>query len=106
MVINPFDRFYDTEIEVYEVGENTYEKKGEKTLLGCVVCDIQPYENELENRIYGLNDVRKYKVFCDKCEFLKVGRYIKFGNGFYEIIQSESWHFGMIAVIRGEKSEN
>lgn len=38
----------------HEVGENTYEKKGEKTLLGSVVCDIQPYENELENRIYGL----------------------------------------------------
>ena len=32
-MINPFERFYDTEIEVYEVGENTYEKKGEKTLL-------------------------------------------------------------------------
>ena len=45
-MINPFERFYDTEIEVYEVGENTYEKKGEKTLLGSVVCDIQPYENE------------------------------------------------------------
>ena len=39
-MINPFERFYDTEIEVYEVGENTYEKKGEKTLLGSVVCDI------------------------------------------------------------------
>ena len=40
-MINPFERFYDTEIEVYEVGENTYEKKGEKTLLGSVVCDIR-----------------------------------------------------------------
>ena len=36
-MINPFERFYDTEIEVYEVGENTYEKKGEKTLLGSVI---------------------------------------------------------------------
>ena len=61
-MINPFERFYDTEIEVYEVGENTYEKKGEKTLLGSVVCDIQPYENELENRIYGLTENKKYKV--------------------------------------------
>jgi len=25
-MINPFERFYDTEIEVYEVGENTYER--------------------------------------------------------------------------------
>ena len=24
-MINPFERFYDTEIEVYEVGENKYE---------------------------------------------------------------------------------
>lgn len=66
-MINPFERFYDTEIEVYEVGENTYEKKGEKTLLGSVVCDIQPYENELENRIYGLT--RKIKNI--KCSVTK-----------------------------------
>ena len=69
-MINPFERFYDTEIEVYEVGENTYEKKGEKTLLGSVVCDIQPYENELENRIYALTENKKYKVFCDKTDLI------------------------------------
>ena len=39
-MINPFERFYDTEIEVYEVGENTYEKKGEKTLLGLSLIHI------------------------------------------------------------------
>ena len=57
-MINPFERFYDTEIEVYEVGENTYEKRVKNT-LGSVVCDIQPYENELENRIYGLTENKK-----------------------------------------------
>ena len=65
-MINPFERFYDTEIEVYEVGENTYEKKGEKTLLGSVVCDIQPYENELENRIYGLTENNNIKCSVTK----------------------------------------
>ena len=88
-MINPFERFYDTEIEVYEVGENTYEKKGEKTLLGSVVCDIQPYENELENRIYGLTENKKYKVFCDE---------------FFEIIKAECWNFGMTAMMRSEKN--
>lgn len=102
-MIKPFDRFYDTEIEVYGVSENTYEKKGEKTLLGSVVCDIQPYENELENRIYGLTESKKYKIFCDKNEFIKNGRYIKFGSEFFEIIKTESWNFGMVAVMRGEK---
>ena len=70
-MINPFERFYDTEIEVYEVGENTYEKKGEKTLLGSVVCDIQPYENELENRIYGLTENKKYKFWYFKIKECK-----------------------------------
>ena len=32
--------FYDTEIEVYEVGENTYEKKGEKNNFWGVLCVI------------------------------------------------------------------
>lgn len=102
-MIKPFDRFYDTEIEVYETDENTYEKKGEKTLLGSVVCDIQPYENEFENRIYGLRENKKYKIFCDKNELIKNGRYIKFGSEFFEIIKAESWNFGMVAIMRGEK---
>ena len=89
-MINPFERFYDTEIEVYEVGENTYEKKGEKTLLGSVVCDIQPYE--------------KYKVFCDKTDLIKIGRYAKFGDEFFEIIKAECWNFGMTAMMRSEKN--
>lgn len=104
-MINPFERFYDTEIEVYEVGENTYEKKGEKTLLGSVVCDIQPYENELENRIYGLTENKKYKVFCDKTDLIKIGRYAKFGDEFFEIIKAECWNFGMTAMMRSEKMQ-
>ena len=103
-MINPFELFYDTEIEVYEVGENTYEKKGEKTLLGSVVCDIQPYENELENRIYGLTVNKKYKVFCDKTDLIKIGRYAKFGDEFFEIIKAEWWNFGMTAMMRSEKN--
>lgn len=103
-MINSFERFYDTEIEVYEVGENTYEKKGEKTLLGSVVCDIQPYENELENRIYGLTENKKYKVFCDKTDLIKIGRYAKFGDEFFEIIKAECWNFGMTAMMRSEKN--
>ena len=102
-MINPFERFYDTEIEVYEVGENTYEKKGEKTLLGSVVCDIQPYENELENRIYGLTENKKYKVFCDKTDLIKIGRYAKFGDEFFEIIKAECWNFGMTAMMKVQK---
>ena len=99
-MINPFERFYDTEIEVYEVGENTYEKKGEKTLLGSVVCDIQPYEN----RIYGLTEQKKQTVFCDKTDLIKIGRAAKFGDEFFEIIKAECWNFGMTAMMRSEKN--
>ena len=88
-MINPFERFYDTEIEVYEVGENTYEKKG---------------ENELEKRIYGLTENKKYKVFCDKTDLIKIGRYAKFGDEFFEIIKAECWNFGMTAMMRSEKN--
>ena len=39
-MINSFERFYDTEIEVYEVGENTYEKKRVKKHFWGVLCVI------------------------------------------------------------------
>ena len=67
-MINPFNRFYDTEITVYEQGENSYDKKGEKTLLGNVICDIQPYSDDTESKIYGLDESRSYKLYCDKTD--------------------------------------
>ena len=64
----------------------------------------QPYENELENRIYGLTENKKYKVFCDKTDLIKIGRYAKFGDEFFEIIKAECWNFGMTAMMRSEKN--
>lgn len=104
-MINPFNRFYDTEIAVYEQGENSYEKKGEKILLGKVICDIQPYSDDTESKIYGLDESRSYKLYCDKNELMKNGRYVSFGGAWYMIIKTENWSFGMTALMRGVENE-
>lgn len=105
-MINPFNMFYDTEISVYESKENGYTKKGEKTLIGSIICDIQPYENETQNMVYGLSEKRAYKIFCDRSGLVKNGRYINFGGVWYIIVKCEIWSFGMTAVMRSVENES
>lgn len=104
-MINPFERFYDTEIAVYESGENSYTQTGEKTLIGNLICDIQPCSSDTESKIYGLSSQISYKIFCDKSDLIKNGRYISFGGKWYMIVSTEEWNFGMTAVIRGTENE-
>ncbi len=105
-MMNPFNRFYDTEIAVYEQGENSYSGKGEKTLLGKLICDIQPYSDDTENKIYGLSENRCYKLYCDKNELVKNGRYILFGGMWHRIVKCEIWSFGMTVLMRGVENES
>ncbi|MCC8160205.1 MAG: hypothetical protein LIO53_02630 [Oscillospiraceae bacterium] len=105
-MMNPFERFYDVEIAVYEQSMGGYNQKGEKTLLGSVVCDVQPYTSDTESRIYGLTENRCYKLYCDKNDFVKNGRCVEFGGAWYMICQTEIWSFGMTAVIRSMENES
>lgn len=99
--MNPFNRFYDTEISVYEPLENTYSQKGEKNLLGVLVCDLQPYECDADSKIYGLDENKSYKIFCDLNELLENGRYVNFGGEWYMIVSVKRWSMGMTALMRG-----
>ncbi len=103
--MNPFNRFYDTQISVFASEENTYSKKGERTLVGTLVCDLQPYTSDTESKIYGLDHDRRYKVFCDTNDFLKVGRHVFFGGEWYMVVSIERWRMGMTALIRGEEND-
>lgn len=104
-MINPFNRFYDTQISVYEQEESSYDKRGERNLLGKVICDIQPYNDSTESKLYGLSESRAYKLFCDKNSLIKNGRYVSFGETWYMIVKTENWSFGMTAVMRGVENE-
>lgn len=99
-MMNPFERFYDTKIDVYAAEENEYEKRGQKNLLGTVVCDIQPYRSDTESKPYGLSENVSYKLFCDKNDLMKTGRYVSFAGAWYMIATVEIWSFGMTVMIR------
>lgn len=103
--MNPFKRFYDTEIAVYEKGENSYSKEGEMSFLGKIICDIQPVKSDTEKCIYGLSSQREYKIFCDKNSLIQTGRYVNFGSVQYMIVSTENWNFGMTALMRSVENE-
>ena len=81
MKMNPFDRFYDTKISVYSEKNENYGNDGQDTFLGRVLCDIQPYDGDMDNEIYG--------------------RRVKIGGEWYRIVRAEIWKLGMCALIRG-----
>lgn len=100
-MLNPFERFYDTTVEVYEdVGANTYGAEAEKRPLGELVCDLQPYSDLLESKLRGFDEEKRYKLYCDKTDLVTVGKYVLFGGGLYRIESVEVWSFGLTAVIR------
>ncbi len=103
--MNPFERFYDTEIGIYEKKENSYEKEGELTFIGNIVCDIQPVKSDTQSRVYGLSSERLYKLFCDKNDLIKIGRYVNFGGIWHMIVNTEIWNFGMTALMRSNENE-
>ena len=105
-MINPFERFYDTEVGVYEQTGGGYSEKGEKTLLDMLVCDLQPYTADTENKIYGLSTKKAYTIYCDKNELLENGRYILFGGEWYMIVSVTERRFGMSALIRSVENES
>ena len=105
-MINPFKRFYDTEVGVYEKRGGGYGEKGEMSFLGNVVCDLQPLEAGTEEKIYGLSSDRSYTLYCDKNELLKTGRFVLFGGARYIIVSVTERRFGASAVIRSVEDEN
>ncbi len=62
-MINPFERFMTPKSRCTK-SVKIHMKKVKKH-LGSVV-DIQPYENELENRIYGLTENKNIKCSVTK----------------------------------------
>lgn len=105
-MMNPFERFYDTEISVCGSEANSYSEKGKKTLIGTVVCDIQPYENSTESTAATLSGNRSYKIFCDRNEIIKNGRYVHFAGAWYMICRTDNWSIGMSAVMRSVENES
>lgn len=104
---NPFERFYDTEIKIYESeASGSYSEGDTKALLGSLVCDLQPFYDNTESELHGLSEERKYKIYCDKTELIKNGRLVLFGGALYRVISVESWSFGMKAVMRCVENES
>lgn len=98
---DPFCRFYDVPLGVYELTDaDSYDKRAEKSLVGNIVCDLQPLDSSLKAKLFGAEESREYKLFCDKNDIVKAGRYVLHGGEWYRIVSAEQWNFGMTAVMR------
>lgn len=103
---NVFDRFYDTEAEVYSVQKGDYETGDTKNYLGKVKGDFQPYTSYASDNAYGLSEDRQFKLYSDKYPIIKVGNLILFMGEWYRIVSVKDWSMGMTAVIKGIDNEN
>ena len=97
---NPFERFYDTEIEIYKKTNGGYTNGDTKTYLGKIICDLQPYREDTIDGAPSLISDRQYKIFADKYPLLRSGNLVRFGGAWYRITGVEEWSFGTTAVMR------
>lgn len=92
---NPMEYFYRDTAEVYEfVSDGSYEPEESETLIKTISCDIQPYGGDLSEKIRGMAQAEKIKIFCDADKELKRGRYIKAGGETYIITDVQKWRLG------------
>ena len=102
---NPFERFYDTEIEIYKKTNGGYSNGDTKEYVGKIICDLQPYRKETEAGMRGLVCERQYKIFADKYPILTEGNLVLFGGRWYRIVRADEWTFGTTAIIRSVDDE-
>lgn len=95
-----FNRFYDREVSVYCEQNSGYDTVGEDTLLGTVICDVQPYDADTQSNIYGLSDNKAYKLYCSENDLIKSGRRVRLNGGLFRIIRVEQWKFGLSAIVK------
>lgn len=96
-----FKRFYDTAVSVYSENDGGYDLTASDTLLGSVMCDVQPYDADTDSNIYGLSENKAYKLYCDKNDLIKNGRRVILDGEQFRIVRVESRKLGMSATVRG-----
>ena len=105
-MLNPFERFYDTAVEIYSRMDNGYSDGDTKTYLGKIICDLQPYTGDTEDKLYGLSSEKQYKLYADNSAIIKEGNIVKFAEGYYMIVNVKEWRFGTVALIRSVGDED
>ncbi len=105
-MLNPFERFYDTPAEIYSRVDNGYTDGDAKTYLGKIICDLQPYTGNTEDKPYGLSSEKMYKLYADKRDIIKTGNMVKFADCWYRIVDTEEWSLGVTALIRSVENES
>lgn len=103
---DPFERFYDAKTEVYEREGESYGDKGVMKPLGSLVCDLQPYRADTNEKAYGLENDMVYTLYSDNSDLLGNGRYILFGGEYYLIAGVSPRRLGCTAVLRRTRYED
>lgn len=99
-MVNPFERFYDAEVEVYSLADRGYSNGDTKTYLGKMTCDLQPVSDETDSKTFGLDNTKRYRIYTDKHSFLKEGNLAYFAGGWYRITGVMEWSLGVRVDVR------
>lgn len=105
-MLNPFERFYNTEINIVRVKKGSgYSDRGNETTehLGTIICDLQPFNGGLAAKEYGLNTECQYRIFTDHSAYVTEGNHAKIDDKLYKIIYAANWHFGKVAILQLEE---
>lgn len=99
-VKNAFSYFCKTPADIYCIKSGSgYSSAAEKEYVCTVSADIQPYSGQLEEREFGLDAVKRFKMYCSDNENICEGNYVKFDDEMHRITYAERWSMGITALI-------
>lgn len=103
---NPFERFYDTEIEIVKIKKGSgYSDRGRENteVLKKIICDIQSFNGGLAANEYGLSVECQYRIFANSSPYITEGNYARIADKLYKIIYAADWNFGKVAILQIEE---
>ena len=102
--------FYKDTVDVVEITETgVYDKQITRTTLASgIKADVQPLSGALAMELYGFEKKCEKRMFYNKCEHIKAGRYVVYNNVLFRIEYVTQRDFGNMALLKSvgeEKTE-
>lgn len=105
MMADVFERFYTVSVPVYEPSEKGYDAPDDDTLLGSVMCDVQPHSGDVASEMYGLSPHLSYKLYCADNDLIRRGRLAEINGLKCRITRADKRKFGIEAAAESVENE-
>lgn len=103
---NAFSRFYKTPVKIFRIKHgSSYREEAQTEQVCSVLADLQPYGGGMDEKQFGLEVKRGFKMYCGDCGEIAEGGYAETDGRIYRIISVQRRSMGVVAVLEGSEQD-